>query len=114
MSLIGLGQPREEETLLIHKVSLYQQFPSIRNKKEKVERENNDKLCTGYRDAKKYSSCFDKTNKAIEISGDFTGDKSRDVQPGRRRGAFNQIMGFWVFANRSCDPSKTLFIFMPH
>ena len=90
-------------------------FPLSETKKKKSREENNDeKLCSGYRDARKYTSCFKPADKGIEISGYFTGEKNRDGQPGRSRGAFNQIMAFQVFAKRSCDSSKNLFMFMPH
>lgn len=61
-----------------------------------------------------YRSCFDQADKGIEISGDFTGEKNKTWAPGGSRGAFNQIMECQVFANRSCDSSKDLFMFMPH
>lgn len=90
-------------------------FLQRETKKKKSREENNDKkLCSVSKDAKKYSSCFDPTNKGIEISDDVTGEKNREVQPGRSRGDFNQIMNSGVFANRSCNSSKTLFMFIPH
>lgn len=47
------------------------------------------------------------TNKEIEISKNVMGETNRETQPERGWGSFIQAMEWQVFANRSCDSSKT-------